>query len=75
MAPIFLTNIWQNLAYCLFAFYRFLQFVLAITVCGLYGVDLNKADREGKYSDGKWVSFLIVLLLLAEREGGKEGMA
>lgn len=37
------------------ATYRFLQFVLAITVCGLYGVDLAKAHKEGKYSDSKWV--------------------
>jgi len=35
--------------------WRFFQFVLAITVCGLYGTDLNKANREHKYSDGKWV--------------------
>ena len=29
--------------------------ILALAVCGLYGVDLNKANREHKYSDGKWV--------------------
>jgi len=35
--------------------YRFCQLVLALTVCGLYGVDLNDARKQGKYSDGKWV--------------------
>jgi hypothetical protein len=34
---------------------RFLQFVLAITVCGLYGVDLHNAAEQGKYADSKWV--------------------
>jgi hypothetical protein len=35
--------------------FRFFQFVMAITVCGLYGVDLNNARKAGKYADGKWV--------------------
>ena len=34
---------------------RFLQFVLAITVAGLYGVDLHHAHQAGAYIDGKWV--------------------
>lgn len=34
---------------------RFLQFVLAITVCGLYGVDLHNAAVAGVYADSKWV--------------------
>jgi hypothetical protein len=34
---------------------RFVQFVLAITVCGLYGVDLHNAAEQGKYMDSKWV--------------------
>ncbi|CZR69819.1 uncharacterized protein PAC_19719 [Phialocephala subalpina] len=29
--------------------------VLALTVCGLYGVDLHKANKEHKDNDGKWV--------------------
>ncbi|KAL8940942.1 MAG: hypothetical protein Q9211_002036 [Gyalolechia sp. 1 TL-2023] len=33
---------------------RFLQFVFAITVIGLYAQDLQKAHKEGKYSDSKW---------------------
>ena len=35
--------------------YRFVQLVLALAVCGLYGVDLSAANKQGKYSDGKWV--------------------
>lgn len=34
---------------------RFLQFILAITVAGLYGVDLAHAHKAGAYTDGKWV--------------------
>ncbi|KAI2464754.1 hypothetical protein F4781DRAFT_411895 [Annulohypoxylon bovei var. microspora] len=41
--------------YLLFAFLHFFQFVLAVTVCGLYGVDLQRARNQGKYIDGKWV--------------------
>ncbi|KAI4241776.1 MAG: hypothetical protein LQ352_007379 [Teloschistes flavicans] len=33
---------------------RFLQFVFAITVIGLYAQDLRKAHKEHKYSDSKW---------------------
>ncbi|CAO1596854.1 hypothetical protein XANCAGTX0491_000683 [Xanthoria calcicola] len=33
---------------------RFLQFVFAITVIGLYAQDLRAADKAGKYSDSKW---------------------
>jgi hypothetical protein len=36
--------------------FRFVQMILAIAVIGLYAQDLNKAQKEGKYSDGKWVS-------------------
>ncbi|KAK0615411.1 hypothetical protein DIS24_g11844 [Lasiodiplodia hormozganensis] len=36
-------------------FLRFLQFVLALTVCGLYGVDLDAARKAGAYADSKWV--------------------
>ena len=34
---------------------RFFQFVLALTVCGLYGVDLHAAHQHNSYVDGKWV--------------------
>ncbi|KAK3348923.1 hypothetical protein B0T25DRAFT_445373 [Lasiosphaeria hispida] len=41
--------------YLLFSTLHFGQFVLAITVCGLYGVELNRASKAGKPADGKWV--------------------
>ncbi|KAF2085360.1 hypothetical protein K490DRAFT_23652, partial [Saccharata proteae CBS 121410] len=34
---------------------RLLQFVLGLTVAGLYGVDLNAARRAHTYADSKWV--------------------
>ncbi|KAL8704835.1 MAG: hypothetical protein Q9201_002030 [Fulgogasparrea decipioides] len=33
---------------------RFLQFVFAVTVIGLYAQDLRKAHKEHKYTDSKW---------------------
>ena len=42
-------------SYLAFSVLHFFQFVLAVTVCGLYGVDLNRAHQRGKYTDGKWV--------------------
>lgn len=33
---------------------RFLQFIFAITVIGLYAQDLRKAHKEHKYTDSKW---------------------
>jgi hypothetical protein len=35
--------------------FRFLQFVFAIAVVGLYAQDLNRARGLDKYSDSKWV--------------------
>jgi len=45
----------MTLSYIAHSVFRFIQLVLALAVCGLYGVDLHKADKEHKYSDGKWV--------------------
>lgn len=42
---------------------RFFQFVLAITVAGLYGVDLHAAHKAGAYTDGKWVYAEVVAAL------------
>jgi hypothetical protein len=36
-------------------FLRFFQFVLGLTVVGLYGVDLNHAREKHVYADPKWV--------------------
>jgi len=35
--------------------FRFIQLILALAVVGLYATDLNAANKQGKYSDGKWV--------------------
>jgi len=44
---------------------RFLQFVFAITVAGLYGVDLARAHDAGVGADGKWVYAEVVAGLSA----------
>ncbi|KAK4996935.1 hypothetical protein LTR66_003564 [Elasticomyces elasticus] len=46
-------------------FLRFFQFVLALTVAGLYGVDLNNARKAGVYADGRWVYAEVVAALAA----------
>ena len=45
----------MTLSYIAHSVFRIIQIIFALAVCGLYGVDLNKADKEHKYSDGKWV--------------------
>ncbi|CAG8948795.1 hypothetical protein HYALB_00012186 [Hymenoscyphus albidus] len=45
--------------------YRLLQLVLGLTVIGLYGIDLHKANSVGKYSDAKWVYAIVVSSLSA----------
>ena len=45
-------------SYLAFSVVHFLQFCLAITVCGLYGVDLSRASKAGKYQDSRWVRVL-----------------
>jgi hypothetical protein len=37
------------------AILRFLQFVFALTVCGLYGTDLHSANKRDVAADPKWV--------------------
>ncbi|KAI3327155.1 hypothetical protein HD806DRAFT_486182 [Xylariaceae sp. AK1471] len=53
------------LSYVLFAILHFFQFVLAIAVIGLYGTDLDRAHKQGKYTDGKWVYAIVVASLSA----------
>jgi len=55
----------MTLGYIAHTVYRFFQFVLALTVCGLYGVDLHHANQQHKYSDGKWVFAEVVGALSA----------
>lgn len=45
---------------------RFLQFVLAITVCVLYGIDLQAAMKQHKYVDSKWVCTYCRSLVLSD---------
>ncbi|KAF2834978.1 hypothetical protein M501DRAFT_943109 [Patellaria atrata CBS 101060] len=46
-------------------FLRFFQFVLAITVAGLYGTDLNNARKVDAYTDSKWLYAVIVAAMSA----------
>ncbi|CRK43398.1 hypothetical protein BN1723_005650 [Verticillium longisporum] len=44
---------------------HFFQFVLAITVIGLYGTDLQRAREADSYVDAKWVYAVVVGALSA----------
>lgn len=44
---------------------RFFQFVLAITVAGLYGVDLSNGAKAHVAPDGRWVFAEVVAGLAA----------
>lgn len=46
------------MTYLAFGIVRFFQFVLALTVCGLYGVDITAARKAHVGVDGRWVSLL-----------------
>lgn len=47
-----------TVSYIAHSVFRFIQLVLALAVCGLYGVDLSAAHKQHKYADGKWVRLL-----------------
>nr|POF07216.1 hypothetical protein CFP56_31839 [Quercus suber] len=47
------------------ALLRSVQFVLAIVVAALYGIDLHHAQKENAYTDGKWVYAEVVAGLSA----------
>ncbi|RYO89556.1 hypothetical protein DL766_004600 [Monosporascus sp. MC13-8B] len=53
------------ISYMLFSILHFFQFVLGVTVIGLYAVDLNRANEQGKYTDSKWVYAVVVGALAA----------
>ncbi|EHK99107.1 hypothetical protein GLAREA_09069 [Glarea lozoyensis ATCC 20868] len=61
----FKPNLEFSAAYIAHSAFRIIQIVLALTVVGLYGVDLHKANREHKYSDGKWVYAVVTASLSA----------
>lgn len=46
----------MTLGYLLFSILHFFQFALAITVCALYGVELDRARKAGVHAEGKWAS-------------------
>lgn len=52
MALGFLRNF--TFSYIAFTVLHFLLFVLALTVCGLYGVDLQRANANDIGADPKW---------------------
>lgn len=47
------------ISYVVFSTIHFFLFALALTTIGLYGTDLHNANKQGKYSDSKWVSDLL----------------
>jgi hypothetical protein len=54
-----------TLSFLLFSLLHFVQFVLAVTVCALYGIDLDRARRAGHPADGHWVYAEVVGVLSA----------
>jgi hypothetical protein len=52
-----------TLSFLLFSLLHFVQFVLAVTVCALYGIDLDRARRAGHPADGHWVYAEVVGVL------------
>lgn len=46
----------MTLSHLAFTILHFFQFVLAVTVCALYGIDLDRARKAHVHADGKWVS-------------------
>lgn len=53
------------LSYVVFTAIHVVQFALALTVCGLYGVDLSRARKNGAHADSKWVYAEVVGALSA----------
>lgn len=47
------------ISYVVFSTIHLFLFALALTTIGLYGTDLHNANKQGKYSDSKWVSDLL----------------
>lgn len=44
-----------SVTYFAFTALHFVCFALAITVCGLYGTDLQRAKKFDDYTNSKWV--------------------
>lgn len=56
-----------TLSHLLFSILHFFQFVLAVTVCALYGIDLDRARKAHAHADGKWASTLTIMHLVRGR--------
>lgn len=54
-----------TLGYMLFSLLHLAQFALAIAVCALYGIDLDRARKANVHADGKWVYAVVVAGLSA----------
>ena len=54
-----------TLSYLLFSLLHLAQFALAIAVCALYGIDLDRARKAHVHADGKWVYAVVVAGLSA----------
>jgi hypothetical protein len=54
-----------TLEYLILTGLRFIQFILAIAVIGLYATDLHAAAKVGKYVDSKWGYAVFVGVLAA----------
>ncbi|QPG93546.1 hypothetical protein C2857_000615 [Epichloe festucae Fl1] len=54
-----------SVSYFAFSALHLVCFALALAVCGLYGQDISSAQKEGKYSDSKWVYAVVVGALSA----------
>ncbi|OBT69451.1 hypothetical protein VE03_01180 [Pseudogymnoascus sp. 23342-1-I1] len=50
----------EPMTYLAFGVVRFLQFILALTVCGLYGVDVTSARNAHESTDGRWAYAIVV---------------
>ncbi|EWG39945.1 hypothetical protein FVEG_02560 [Fusarium verticillioides 7600] len=48
------------ISYVVFSTIHLFLFALALTTIGLYGTDLHNANKQGKYSDSKWVYAVVV---------------
>ncbi|GFP52947.1 hypothetical protein ACSS6W_000378 [Trichoderma asperelloides] len=54
-----------SVTYFAFTALHFVCFALAITVCGLYGTDLQRAKKFDDYTNSKWVYAVVVGALSA----------
>ncbi len=55
----------SSVAFIINAVLRFLQFVFAIAVIGLYGTDISNARKGHEHQDSRWVYAMVVATLSA----------